>query len=230
LDWALDRIPWDGVERVVDAGCGNGAYFGLLRRRIGTEGTILGCDLSQGMIVSARHDGAVLAVGDVQELPLPGSWADVVLSMHMLYHAPDVSRAVREVRRVLRPGGTLLAATNAGDHQGELDEAFRRVARIEGADPLRVSIGRFSLENGESILRSGFDDIYRVDLPTTLEVPDVDALVAYIDSTRSWREGLLPADLSWDECLARFGAFAEAEIARQGTFRITAHAGVFVCR
>lgn len=228
--WTLDHVVWEGVERVVDVGCGNGAYFPGLRRRIDPDGTVVGFDLSEGMLRTARHDGARLAVADAQALPLPDDVVDVVLAMHMLYHVPDVELALRELRRVLRPGGALLVATNGRDHQRELNDEFRRATGVSGDELLRVSAVRFSLENGEALLRTAFDDVLLAELPRTLVVPETEPLVAYVNSSRSWREHLLPPELTWAECLERIREAVGAEIARSGAFRVTVHPCVFVCR
>ena len=228
--WALDRVSWDGVRAVLDVGCGNGAYFRLLRERVGADATIVGFDLSAGMLTSARHDGAHLAVADVQAIPLPDASFDVALAMHMLYHAPDVELAIVELRRVLGPGGVLLAATNGEPHQRELVELFGEAAGLDSVDPLRVSSWRFGLDNGAELLSAAFDDVHREDLPATLVVPEVEPVLAYVASTRSWREFVLPDGLTWDRCMDRVREMVEARIERDGAMRITTHAGVFVCR
>ena len=64
-----------------------------------------------GPVRGARSAGASVAA-----LPFAAGTFDAVLAMHMLYHAPDVTAAVVELRRVLRPGGVVLASTLSGDH------------------------------------------------------------------------------------------------------------------
>ena len=61
-------------------------------------------------------------------------------------------------------------------------------------------------------LREG-DDVRVVDLPRTLVVPEADPLVAYVDSTRVWREHLLPPGMTWEDCLERVRDVVGAEIA-----------------
>ena len=108
--WALGHLRWSGRERVVDVGCGNGGYLRQLARDGHPGSLLLGLDLSRGMISDVLRDWGTsrpwpgLAVADIQALPLPNSSCDVALSMHMLYHVPDISQAIRELRRVLRRG------------------------------------------------------------------------------------------------------------------------------
>ena len=67
-----------------------------------------------------RLSTAVGAVTDVQSIPLPDAVADVVVANHMLYHVPDIPRAIDELARVLHPGGVALVSTNGADHIREL--------------------------------------------------------------------------------------------------------------
>ena len=133
-DRVVDLVPPDAV--VADVGCGNGVYLERLRRR-GSNPDRGGFDLSPGMARAASAH-APTAVADAQALPLRAGSVDVVLCLHMLYHVPDIARALRELRRVLRPGGLALVTTNGAGHIAELkavmDSAARWVAGT-GVDP-----------------------------------------------------------------------------------------------
>ena len=69
------------------------------------------------------------AGADATALPLPDGVADLTLAMHMLYHVPDPSQAVRELRRVTRPGGRVVIGLNGPDHLRELRELVARRPR-----------------------------------------------------------------------------------------------------
>ena len=88
-------------------------------------------------------------------LPLSTASFDVALAMHMLYNVPDMEVGVRELRRVLRPGGRALVSTRGRDHFHEFDLLFTDAVPgssdrepLEGNSPLN---GRFLLENGAAI-------------------------------------------------------------------------------
>ncbi|MGH3252777.1 MAG: class I SAM-dependent methyltransferase, partial [Trebonia sp.] len=120
-------------ETVADVGCGNGAYLTELTRR-GFVGRVVGMDLSTGMLTAARDrlraehgpgtvgaaDRVALLAADATGLPLPDGTADLTLAMHMLYHVADPSLALRELRRVTRPGGRVVIVLNGLDHLAEL--------------------------------------------------------------------------------------------------------------
>jgi len=68
------------------------------------------------MLAAARSRAGshvFLIAGDAQWLPFADASFDCILAMHMLYHVPDRDLAIAEMRRVLRPGGVLLALTNS---------------------------------------------------------------------------------------------------------------------
>ena len=69
-DWALDRVPWKGGERVVDVGCGNGRYLRLAQERGAVS--VVGCDLAAGMLAGIDRAAAdpLLVQADAQSLPL----------------------------------------------------------------------------------------------------------------------------------------------------------------
>ena len=72
---------------------------------------------------------------DGQALPFPNAAFDRVLAAHMLYHVPDREGALAEMRRVLRPGGRLVLATNGSNYQARLGELHRDAALALGYEP-----------------------------------------------------------------------------------------------
>jgi SAM-dependent methyltransferase len=102
------------VATVIDAGCGEGLAFGLLRELLGAR-SIVGVDIDAHAVAAARGvrvagaDARVLQ-GDASRLPLGDATADVVFCHQLLHHANDAAGVLRELRRVLRPGGWLLVA------------------------------------------------------------------------------------------------------------------------
>jgi ubiquinone/menaquinone biosynthesis C-methylase UbiE len=86
----------------------------------------IGLDLSAGMLRSLadlRESGGLsLVQADAQCLPLPDESVDVAMAMHMLYHVPDIPAAIRELRRITKPGGTVLASTNGSAHLAEIHD------------------------------------------------------------------------------------------------------------
>lgn len=237
-DWALEQTGWRDDARVIDVGCGNGHYLRRLAERLAAP-SLVGIDLSRGMLADLVRswDRTLppphLLQGDVQALPLADTCCDTALAMHMLYHVPDIERAVGELRRVLRPGGVLLVATNSERDKNELADAVARaievVTGVRAPSPLRAD-RRFSLETGASYLERSFAHVEPRELAGALTIPEIDPLVRYVQSTRASIESALPAGASWDAIIAEFERTVTDVISSEGLFRITTCVGLFVCR
>jgi SAM-dependent methyltransferase len=101
-------------ERVVDVGSGAGIDSLVAARMVGSEGWVIGVDMTPAMLEKARrsaYEGGFTTVefrqGLAESLPVLDSWADVVISNGVLNLTPDKDAALREMARVLKPGGRL---------------------------------------------------------------------------------------------------------------------------
>lgn len=98
-------------EVVLDPGCGTGWQAAGLRRAA-PEVTVVGVDVSAGMLGKARQAGAgPLLQADAVRLPLADRSVDLVVTRGVLHHLPDVPAALAEWRRVLRPGGAVVVVS-----------------------------------------------------------------------------------------------------------------------
>jgi arsenite methyltransferase len=100
-------------ERIVDVGCGPGFYVDELAEQVGNAGSVAGVDPSAPMLeVAARRTAARSNVafhqGDAGALPLPDGGFDAVLCVQVLEYVEDIGGALRELRRVVRPGGRVV--------------------------------------------------------------------------------------------------------------------------
>lgn len=122
-------------ESVLDIGCGTGTLAIAAKRRVGTSAVVHGIDASPEMIARARRKATragtpvAFEIALAQSLPFPDGQFDVVLSTVMLHHLPRAARpeAILEARRVLKPGGRLLAVDfggGAGGRKGLLGHLF----------------------------------------------------------------------------------------------------------
>ena len=180
-------VLWQTLEewqpkRVLEVGGGQGELAERMQRELGAEVTFV--DISPRMVELARARGLDAQEGDAQDLPFADGTFDTVVAAWMLYHVPDVQRALSEFARVLRPGGALIAVTNGNGHLGALRELLRFT--WEGLT--------FSRENGEELLRPYFREVERLDTDVEATVHEREKLVAYGDSV--WDETRpVPEDL-----------------------------------
>ncbi|THA58381.1 class I SAM-dependent methyltransferase [Streptomyces sp. A1136] len=98
-------------DRVLDAGCGTGRALPALRATVGPAGTVIGADVTPQMLAAAREAGrdevATLLLADVARLPLRTGVLDAVFAAGLIAHLPDPESNLRELARVVRPGGHL---------------------------------------------------------------------------------------------------------------------------
>jgi ubiquinone/menaquinone biosynthesis C-methylase UbiE len=108
----LDDLEVDLVERyatnkdVLEVGCGTGL---ILHRVARFAKSAAGIDLSGGMLAKAAARGLAVAQASATELPIATNSVDVAYSFKVLAHIPDIAGAMREMTRVVRPGGWVLA-------------------------------------------------------------------------------------------------------------------------
>ncbi|MBW0017012.1 MAG: class I SAM-dependent methyltransferase [Mycobacterium sp.] len=130
------------LQRILVVGCGTGLEAGILARGLGAE--TIGIDV--GAEFAFDHEGsqpAVLMPMDAQRLEFEDAAFDVVYSFHALEHIPDHRKALSEMSRVLRPGGTFCVGT---------PNKARLVGYLGSADPLRCKV-RWNLNDLSMRLR-----------------------------------------------------------------------------
>jgi SAM-dependent methyltransferase len=171
-DVAFEAVAEVSPRRVLEVGCGTGEFAERMARELDVE--LVAVDISARMVELTAARGIDARVADVQALPFEDAEFDVAVANWVLYHAPDVDLAIRELARVLRPGGRLVAATLGVDHTVE-------VWRLVGGEPTRDL--SFWSENGEERLRKAFSSVQRRDAEGTLVFPDAQTLREYVAAT-----------------------------------------------
>lgn len=191
--WLFDRIRerLGADARVLALGCGAGDLYAENADRVPDGWAVTLTDASRGMVREARGrlgDRYRRAVADAATLPFSTRTFEAVTANHMLYHVPDRRRALREIRRVLVPGGHLFAATNGAGNMRELFDLFESV---HGAPIARGS--DFRLANGREQLSAVFESVSRVDYDDGLRVTDPEPVVAYALSRAEFSDADAPA-------------------------------------
>lgn len=177
--FALDAIRRERPSRVLDVGCGTGAGAELIAAETGAA--VVAADSSPRMVELAAARRLEALVADVQALPFGDGEFDCVVAAWMLYHVPDVDRAIAELARVLGRDGLLVAITNGDGHLAEL-------WRLVGRTQIRTA---FSRANGAEQLGRHFDEVEQHDLTARALFPDRTAAARYISSVYDAEE-LLP--------------------------------------
>lgn len=121
-------------ERVVDGACGTGVVSRLAAERVGATGSVVGVDVNPAMLGVARSAPAPPGASidwreaNAEALPLPDASFDVVLCQLGLMFVADRSAALREIRRVLAPGGRV-AITVPGTMEPLMEAMAESLAR-----------------------------------------------------------------------------------------------------
>lgn len=98
-------------EKVLDIGSGLGVDSFIAAHYVGTEGKVIGIDISKKEVIHAaqraeqRKANCMFVWADMEKLPLPDNELDVVISNGAFCLAPNKEKALKEIYRVLRPGG-----------------------------------------------------------------------------------------------------------------------------
>lgn len=117
-DIAISALRASGVRRVLEIGCGRGQFAQRLTTELGVD--VLATDRSAAMVRATTNRGLRALVADAAHLPFADGSFDAVAALWMLYHVPDLDETLREVRRVLKRHGVLVAVTNGAQHTADL--------------------------------------------------------------------------------------------------------------
>ncbi len=175
LRWVISRLGAEAGDLVLDAGCGPGIYHPFLHQR---GARIVALDYSLGMVraaldsASERRRPIQACRARLESLPLASSSCDRAMANHVLYHVPDIKRALLELRRVLKPAGRIVMATGARNYCQDLRDLHAKAARKLGYKPSGSILARFSPDHLElvrqvfpSVEVFEFEDAFR--FPTT---------------------------------------------------------------
>jgi SAM-dependent methyltransferase len=170
---ALEAVAEVRPRRVLEVGCGQGWAAEWIQAELGAE--VVAIDKSERMVELTRARGVDARIGDVQELDFEDGSFDAALAAWMLYHVPDLDRGLSELARVLRPGGRLVAVTNA-------PESLHELWTLLEADRTPFLAAGFHSDNGAEILRRHFGQVEVREAAGTVTFADREAVQRYVDS------------------------------------------------
>ncbi len=139
--------------RALDLGCGTGNYTLELKKR---GFNVTGLDASEEMIRVARSKGLNCIRGDAYSLPFPDGSFDLVLSVTMFEFIHEPERVVKEIHRVLRPGGEVLIGTMNGRSAWFL---FKRLKSLFVETAYRYARFYTPAELEELLMHAGFQEV-----------------------------------------------------------------------
>ena len=191
----LQHVDVHEGDRVIDLACGTGILGRLAAEKAGRSGSVVGVDLNAGIIEEAkRHPptsgaGLELIQGDVTALDYPDASFDVAFCQQGLQFFPNKLAALKEIRRVLTPGGTVALTVWSSLPPWGIAIADG-LTRYVSADVAQRSLGPFSFRDPDVIrgllVEAGFSKIYMEILevkrsigPAEVSIPEDMASTAY---------------------------------------------------
>jgi SAM-dependent methyltransferase len=227
--WLATQLEWPVDGDVLEVGCGAGWMWTEAAARLHSDLDLTLTDVSAGMVAEAidrvaslgRYRRTTGRVADARDLPFRDGVFDVVVAIYVLHHVPDAARAVAEMARVVRPGGTVVVACVGDDHLTELHQIRREVFGDLGTDRFASSFGATA---GARVLPGWFGEVDWRAYVDMLDCLDPDDVVDYLASTPPL-DGADAAARGRVEDLVRSRFAAEG-----GRMRVSKDTGVFVCR
>lgn len=159
-DWGLAHVSVGKYDTILDVGCGGGRTVSKLAAA--TEGKVYGIDYSEASVAASKKTNArwiekgraEIRHGSVSELPFPDGMFDLVTAVETHIWWPNLAADMREVFRVVKPGGKLVIV-------GELYRgANTRVARLADKYAAQAGMAHLSVEeHRELFVQAGFRDV-----------------------------------------------------------------------
>jgi ubiquinone/menaquinone biosynthesis C-methylase UbiE len=165
IELLSQKLNLQTVKKLVDIGSGLGGLPGLFGLYMKPGSKVFGYDLNPEVVKQAQayanaHPYSVgfeFAVADAHHLPLPDNEADLVICQHVLSHVKDPARVLAEMRRVVRPGGQVVAFEPNSLAQSQITDSVDDNTDLE--ERLRVVRYQFYYEAGKRSLGDGDDSI-----------------------------------------------------------------------
>lgn len=188
FDFLFERYDFKKNSKILEVGCGNAAQWHNHMEYLPDSSTLVLSDFSQSMVSSidqsiASKSNVKIEVIDINDIPYPNEFFDIVIANHMLYHVPNIDSALKEVSRVLKKDGIFYATTNS-------DYGIRHYLNqiLKEYNPQTTSFNEkysFSMQNGKKLLNSFFSNIDCIEYKDSLNIPDVAPLMKWIKSISS---------------------------------------------
>ena len=224
FNWVFDTLlKLPAKAKILELGSGPAYLWKECSNRIPAGWDIALSDLSSGMVDAAWRNLVVTGRNfkfkeiDAQSIPFEDETFDMVIANFMLYHVPDRAKAIAEIKRVLKPGGHLIAAT-VGDHH--LQEMMEILRKVHISKTWESYANPFTLESGLEQLKPFFPNVTMSRYEDNLHVTEIEPMMAYV------RSSLRAADLSEDE-LAKVSVDLENDLKEKGKIFITKDSGLF---
>lgn len=231
IPWLFEQYRFTGNDSVLELGCGSGGQWEGRFEQLPCGCSLVLSDFSEGMVDvvkgkfsshQSKHQSKIpieFQKIDIQDIPFEDESFNIVIANYMLYHVPDLDKALSEVWRVLKPGGYFYSSTSGnGGMQLYLHDVMKKFDPETEAFMQELS---FNLQNGGELLRQYFSSVERFDYKDSLAITETQDLIDWIKSTT------YISNCS-EENINELYEYFEALRIKDGTINIPKEAGLFI--
>jgi ubiquinone/menaquinone biosynthesis C-methylase UbiE len=186
-DWIEGYVGRKPRTAIFDLGCGNGNHLGIYLEHVGRSGKVVGLDREPSLLGDAqRKYGArnlELRVGSMDDrLPFPDGSFDLCFSSFAIYNAANPRFTIRELRRILQPGGEIVLIGPTHGNARELHDFNARLTGQPVDERILVRSDRIRREIAP-IVREVFGNSSEEILSSRLTFPSPEQFVRYFEAT-----------------------------------------------
>lgn len=184
--WIFGHMGLQKHENVLELGGGTGILWVENFKKVPSSCSIVFSDYSKNMLDQAKLNLTTLNLPlsfeliDAEKMNFPNQTFDVVLACHMLYHVPNMKKALQEIVRVLKPHGRFISTTVSKYHIQELKD-FLTKFNLD-VDMKKEIFSEFRNESGREILKQHFRNIQFKEYINEVRITNSDVLLQYIES------------------------------------------------
>ncbi len=225
FNWLFSNIDFNGVYRLLEVGCGNGALWDNREINLRNREMFLS-DASSGMIDDVKKklgNDFNCIVCECESIPFKNNFFDALVANHVLFYLKDINVGLAEIVRVLKPNGIFYCTTYGKNHMKEINELVQEFDSNIVLSETNL-FNKFGLEDGQTILEDYFSEIKMLKYPDSLHINEVEPLIEYILSCHGNQNEIIAKQLS------TFKLFLENKISEKGYIEITKDAGLFICK
>lgn len=227
FEFVVKRLGIAPGAKALDVGCGPAWFWATVANTLPELIDLTLVDVSPGMVSEAMGRAGTLRTwtvrgetADAQTLPFPDASFDNVVAMHMLYHVPDQERAIAEMHRVLKPGGTLAITTNGLNNM----RALYALTTVFGSQPSDPAAAHFGFDRATRLIEAQFGDVTHEVHPAGMRITSPEDVFLALTSYP-------PGDGASEEQLLAFrGVIDEAFAKGNGVLEVKNESAVFVAR
>jgi len=236
--WMLETLQPEAGSRILDVACGSGKQLKAFHQFLDGDVQLVGVDISEELLSDARAQAEKLGASfDIrsmdfnQEFPFPDDSFDLLTCCFAIYYASDIRFTVREMHRVLKPGGRLFTTGPLPENK-QLFYDIIREASGQAIPPMPGS-SRYDSEILDAIKGTfASTEVHRFENPLTF--PGVEPFMSYTraslsEDRRLWKD-LFKDSEEFESLMARIQSAAEARLAREGELVMSKVVGGFVAQ